>query len=103
MPYRIAIMLMPGNTCSTMKEEDLTMCFADLLRALHDSGLNPTPAQVRWAITTGKVSRPPLDGSLSFDFKEEHLAEIREYLRARQGEGRGSRLRGQICGVVTEE
>jgi len=52
------------------------------LRALRDDGLNVTTTQLRWSITSGKVSRPPLDGSLRFDFSEQHLNELREYFRS---------------------
>jgi hypothetical protein len=55
------------------------MCFGDVLRALREGGLHLTTSQVRWAITSGKVSKPPLDGSLRFDFDEHHLAELRDY------------------------
>jgi hypothetical protein len=66
------------------------MCFGDVLRALREGGLHLTTSQVRWAITSGKVSRPPLDGSLRFDFGEEHLAELRDHFasvaaRSRRG------------------
>jgi hypothetical protein len=36
-----------------------------------------TEPQIRWAITSGKVSRPELDGSLPFDFGQEHLEQLR--------------------------
>ena len=55
------------------------MCFGDLLSALHEHGVSVTGTQIRWAIASGKVSRPPLDGSLRFDFSEQHLAELRDY------------------------
>ncbi len=69
------------------------MCFGDMLRALRDSGLNLTSTQVRWAITSGKVSRPSLDGSLRFDFGERHLTELREHFAsvAVSGRRRGRR------------
>jgi hypothetical protein len=69
------------------------MCFGDVVRALHQDGLTVTTTQVRWAITSGKVSRPPLDGSLRFDFGEQHLAELRDHFRsvAVYGRRRGRR------------
>ncbi len=64
------------------------MCYGDVLRALREDGLNVTTSQVRWAITSGKVSRPPLDGSLSFDFTEQHLTELKDYFRSKAACGR---------------
>jgi len=58
------------------------MCYGDVLRALRENGFAVTTTQVRWAITSGKVSRPPLDGSLRFDFGEQHLGELRDYFMA---------------------
>jgi hypothetical protein len=55
------------------------MCLRDLLTALKGRGLEVTETQLRWAIKTGKVSRPALDGSLRFDFGERHLREIVAY------------------------
>jgi hypothetical protein len=54
------------------------MCLHDLLARLRAEGLAVTEAQVRWALKTGKVSRPRLDGSLRFDFGETH---VREFLK----------------------
>ena len=64
------------------------MCFGDVLRALHEEGITVTTTQVRWAITSGKISRPPLDGSLRFDFGEHHLAELRDYFATVESHGR---------------
>jgi hypothetical protein len=58
------------------------MCYGDVLRALQEDGLSVTTTQVRWAITSGKVSRPPLDGSLRFDFSEQNLADLKNYFKA---------------------
>jgi hypothetical protein len=54
------------------------MCLRDLLLSLKQDGIEVTESQVRWAITSGKVDRPPLDGSLRFDFGEHHLCQLRE-------------------------
>lgn len=59
------------------------MCYGDVLKMLNQEGLEVTNAQLRWAITSGKISRPALDGSLRFDFREEHVAELREYFLER--------------------
>jgi hypothetical protein len=64
------------------------MCFGDVLRALRADGLTVNATQLRWAVSSGKVSRPPLDGSLRFDFGEQHLAELRNYFRAVAVHGR---------------
>ena len=53
------------------------MCLKDLLKKLHAEGTLATEPQIRWAITSGKVPRPPLDGSLRFDFGEEYLEMFR--------------------------
>ena len=60
------------------------MCFGDVLVSLRRQGVSATPTQVRWAITSGKVSRPPLDGSLRFDFGADHLAELCGYFENRR-------------------
>lgn len=52
------------------------MCFSELLRELRRQGLNTTEARIRFAIKTGKVSRPRVDGSFRFDFSDENVAEI---------------------------
>lgn len=43
-----------------------------------------TEAQIRWAISSGKVKRPPLDGSLRYVFGEEHVAELCMWFRHRE-------------------
>jgi hypothetical protein len=52
------------------------MCMRDLLAVLRQRGLEVTETQIRWAIKSGKIARPPLDGSLRFDFGQQHLREI---------------------------
>jgi hypothetical protein len=49
------------------------MCFRDFIRRLAGEGIRVSDTQVRWAITTGKLPRPPLDGSLRYVFGDEHL------------------------------
>ena len=66
------------------------MCFSELVRALQGIGIRATPSQIRWAMTSGKVTKPSLDLSLNFDFTNEHMEEFRQYfqdLRIRQLEG----------------
>ena len=53
------------------------MCFRDLIAALRRAGLAVTDSQVRWAINSGKIDRPPLDGSLRFVFTEEHVQQLK--------------------------
>jgi hypothetical protein len=57
------------------------MCLRDVMIALRAAGLDVTEPQLRWAIKSGKVPRPPLDGSLRFDFADQHFREIRDYFR----------------------
>jgi hypothetical protein len=59
------------------------MCFRELLDALNAEGLSISEPQIRWAITSGKIDRPALDGSLRFKFEAEDLEELKEYFRNR--------------------
>ena len=52
------------------------VCFSELLRDLRQHGIKVSEARIRFAIKTGKVSRPRVDGSLRFDFSDENVAEI---------------------------
>ncbi len=52
------------------------MCFRDLLDELRRSGVAVTESRIRWAIKTGQVTRPRVDGSLRFDFRNENVAEL---------------------------
>ena len=60
------------------------MVFSDVLQTLQDKGLNVSTNQLRWPITTHKVKRPRVDGSLRFDFSQENVAEIVAYFEAKQ-------------------
>ena len=60
------------------------MCLHDFLQTLRAEGVTLTEAQIRWAMATGKGRRPPLGGSLRFDFGPEHLAEFRAFFRRKQ-------------------
>jgi hypothetical protein len=54
------------------------MCLKDLLSLLRREGLAVSETKIRWAIVSGKVARPPLDGSLRFDYRDEHLCQLRQ-------------------------
>jgi hypothetical protein len=55
------------------------MCLKDLLDLLREQGLEVTEPKLRWAIKTGRVSRPAVDGSLRFAYEERHLQEALAY------------------------
>jgi hypothetical protein len=59
------------------------VCLSDVIHALRKHDLRVTVSQVRWAITSNKVSRPQLDGSLRFDFQQQHVDELLAYFSAR--------------------
>jgi hypothetical protein len=61
------------------------MCLRDLMAALRERGLEVTETQIRWAIKSKRLSRPPLDGSLRFDFGPQHVEEICAYFARRSG------------------
>ena len=52
------------------------MCLKELMDELRRAGIKVSETQIRWAIKTGKVSRPRVDGSLRFDFTAENVSEI---------------------------
>lgn len=54
------------------------MCLKDLITALHREGVTISDSQIRWAIASGKVSRPPLNGSLRFIFGQDRLKQLRQ-------------------------
>jgi hypothetical protein len=66
------------------------MCLRDLILTLFTEGRVVTEGQVRWAITSGKISRPPLDGSLRFDFGPEHLEQLRRLFNGKVEEAKKS-------------
>jgi hypothetical protein len=61
------------------------MCWKDLLRRLARDCPDVSVSQIRWAIVTGKVRRPPLDGSLRFVFSEEDVTGIKDYFDRLRG------------------
>jgi hypothetical protein len=60
------------------------MCMSELMNLLQKRFPDVTVARVRWAINSGKVPRPPLDGSLRFDFTEDHAQDIVAYFSERK-------------------
>lgn len=52
------------------------MCLREFLDELRRAGTTVSETQIRWAIKTGKVARPRVDGSMRFDFSFENIAEI---------------------------
>ena len=59
------------------------MCYGDLIQTLHERGIHATESQIRWAIRSGKVSRPMRDSSLRFVFAEQHVRELVDYFSTR--------------------
>ena len=55
------------------------MCLRDLLNLLREQGVVASESEIRWGLKSGKLSRPPVDGSLRFNFAEEHVREILAY------------------------
>lgn len=61
------------------------MCFGELIDELRRQGIHATESQIRWAIRSGKVSKPPLNKrSLNFDFGEDHVKGLVELFTSRQ-------------------
>ncbi len=60
------------------------MSFSDVLRTLHADGLKVSHTQLRWAIDTAKVSRPPMDGSHRFIFGSDDVAALRQHFQGSQ-------------------
>jgi len=63
-------------------------CLSDVITKLREQGLSTTATQIRWAINSGKISRPPLDASLRFDFGQRQVQELCDYFSQRQRRGR---------------
>ena len=60
------------------------MCFSDLMSELGRRGVELTESQIRWAIRTGKVSKPSINGSLRYEFSDGNVEELVTYFRSRQ-------------------
>lgn len=63
------------------------MCFRDFVRALAAEGVRVTDTQVRWAIASGKIPRPPMDGSLRYVFSTEHVQKAKQIFGRKQAAG----------------
>ena len=60
------------------------MVLSELRQKLRGEGFGDVPTHViRFAINEGHVSRPPMSGSLQFDFQDKHVREVRAYLKRR--------------------
>ena len=60
------------------------MVLSDLRQKLCGEGFGDVPTHViRFAINARHISRPPLNGSLQFDFQDKHVREVRTYLKRR--------------------
>jgi hypothetical protein len=68
-----------GNSRGLLFLGGTAVCLKDLMVVLQGLGHVVTEAQIRWAIKSGKVSRPSLDGSLRFNFGEQHVREFCSY------------------------
>ena len=73
------------------------MVLSDFVRSLQGLGLRVTASQVRWAIASKGISRPELDGSLSFDFTKDHIEEFRQYYdELRESKGKSIRRKASM-------
>lgn len=100
-----AVALMAFSISSRQHESPITtrtdvcaMCMSEFMEALWAKGLAITESQVRWAIRSGSIERPPRDGSLRFCFGPQHL---RGFERLFAGGTRDRRER-QPCDDVKE-
>ena len=61
------------------------MCFSDLLEKLRAEGLVVTESQIRFAVRSGRITRPSRDGGGRFIWTEAIVAELVTHLsRTRQ-------------------
>ncbi len=49
------------------------MVLSEYLTAIRQHGVDPTETQVRWAMKTGKLPRPQLDGAHRFMFGQDDI------------------------------
>ena len=59
------------------------MCFGEAL-CVRDDNLTVSIMQLRWAIDSGKVARPAMDGTHKFVFGEADVDALRHYFQGRQ-------------------
>jgi hypothetical protein len=67
-------------------ESEKMMCFTDMMAQLRADGIMATEQQVRWAIKTGRVTKPKRDGSLRFIFTPQIVNELITYFESRTRE-----------------
>lgn len=60
------------------------MCLNDVLTTLRDEGVNITENDIRAALRSGRLERPPFDGSRRFVFGPDHLARLRQLYGQRE-------------------
>jgi hypothetical protein len=60
------------------------MCLKDALAQLRGDGICVSESRLRSAIRSGKITRPPVDGSGRFVFGERHLDELRTLFGAKE-------------------
>jgi hypothetical protein len=64
------------------------MTFSEVLRRLRAEGLPVTGGQIRYAVVTRRIARPPQDGAGNHRFSNRHLAQLRSYLSVPRRRGR---------------
>ena len=62
---------------------DVEMCYGDLVNELRRHGFRVTESQIRYAISSGKVTRPEMDGSFRFKYSTENVAEIVRFFQSK--------------------
>ena len=60
------------------------MCFAEFLDELTRQGIDLTEMQVRWAIRTRKIDRPPRDGSGRYVYGPQHIEQLQQLYQKRR-------------------
>jgi hypothetical protein len=69
--------------------EDSLMCISDVRERLQAEGFrNAAGYRIYYAITNGKVSRPPMNKAHQFVFGDKHLEELRAYFLSDPRPGR---------------
>ena len=61
-----------------------TAGFGDVLERLRNEGVDINRSQLRWAINSGKIEKPPMDGSLSFVFGQQDVERQLAYFHGRK-------------------
>ena len=62
------------------------MCFSEFLDELTRQGIDLTEMQVRWAIRTRKIDRPPRDGSGRYVYGSEQVRQLQQLYQARNAQ-----------------